>query len=713
MKRIDRFTKNSKGGLLLVEIVKSKLITVFLLLAVFLFAALPALAATIDLPKTGQTISYASGDDGDIQSGVAWPEPRFEDNGDGTVTDRLTGLVWAQDAGTPTVNVCTGGKKSWGNALNYIACLNSNNYLGRNDWRLPNINEIEGLINCSETNPAAWLNNQGFSNVQSYYYNSSTTFALDSNHELMADMAVGSVLEGNKGLASGYYVWPVRAGQHDSLDSTYPANIWKTGQTVSYAAGDDGDLQRGVTWPSPRFIDNDNEMVTDNLTGLIWTKDANAPGPSICNPGVDPTWQEALDYVACLNTNSFLGYNDWRLPNRKELYSLIDFSNYAPALPSSHSFTNVQSNHYWSSTSTTYLSNADSAWIIYMLYGFVYRDTKGFPGTYVCNVWPVRGGTLTDIDTTPPSLSITSHSDGQHVTTSSITLVGTASDAGLVDNGIQQVTVNGSRADNDTAIGSGTANWSKLVNLNAGANTITIIAYDNSSNHNQTSQTITIYYDQPMPDISVSPALLKFGEVIIGSISTPQTVTIYNTGTTNLVISLINIIGADTGMFSVTIGGPNPCPSLKPTIVPGNDCTVNVTFSPTSKAQKIAALSVSSNDTDEDPVGVSLSGVGKIVKLTRPNGQEIWKSGTTERITWQTMSEPPTPVAKFRLHYTKDGGNTWKIIATPLGNPGWYDWKVLTVLSTKKRCKVKVVLLDSLGRIIGTDVSDKVFTIQP
>jgi hypothetical protein len=57
------------------------------------------------------------------------------------------------------------------------------------------------------------------------------------------------------------------------------------------------------------------------------------------------------------------------------------------------------------------------------------------------------------------------------------------------------VTVNGVEASNDMATGSGTANWSKEVSLSAGANTITVIAYDNSSNHNQTSQTITIYGD--------------------------------------------------------------------------------------------------------------------------------------------------------------------------------------------------------------------------
>lgn len=56
------------------------------------------------------------------------------------------------------------------------------------------------------------------------------------------------------------------------------APVERTGQTTSYAAGDDGDLQRGAIWPNPRFTDNGNGTVTDNLTGLIWLKDANCFG---------------------------------------------------------------------------------------------------------------------------------------------------------------------------------------------------------------------------------------------------------------------------------------------------------------------------------------------------------------------------------------------------------------------------------------------------
>ncbi len=68
-------------------------------------------------------------------------------------------------------------------------------------------------------------------------------------------------------------------GIYDGDNSTiYTAAVPKTGQVTSYSPGDDGDLQRGVPWPNPRFTDNADGTVTDNLTGLIWLKNANAFG---------------------------------------------------------------------------------------------------------------------------------------------------------------------------------------------------------------------------------------------------------------------------------------------------------------------------------------------------------------------------------------------------------------------------------------------------
>jgi len=157
------------------------------------------------------------------------------------------------------------------------------------------------------------------------------------------------------------------------------APVAKTGQTTSYATGDDGDLQKGVASPTPRFFDRLDGTVTDNLTGLMWAKDANLAGAM--------TWAEALAYANNLSFgNAGCGgpYTDWRLPNANELASLVDKSNYNPALPTGHPFSNVQSSYYWSST--TLAGYTDSAWHVSMGYGLVYYYTK----TTSYPVWPVR-----------------------------------------------------------------------------------------------------------------------------------------------------------------------------------------------------------------------------------------------------------------------------------------------------------------------------------
>ena len=186
---------------------------IMLICPVFLFAG------AVDLPKTGQTTCYdesgnvidcaETGQDGDIQAGVDWPEPRFEDNGDGTVTDHLTGLVWLKNAN------CA-GSMNWYDALTYCTNL-ANGSCGltdgsvAGDWRLPNIIELESLVNAEESNPAAWLNTQGFSNVQLSYYRSATTYAgftICAWHVVMHNGNVYYNFKSNRN-----YVWPVRTGQ--------------------------------------------------------------------------------------------------------------------------------------------------------------------------------------------------------------------------------------------------------------------------------------------------------------------------------------------------------------------------------------------------------------------------------------------------------------------------------------------------------------------
>lgn len=167
------------------------------------------------------------------------------------------------------------------------------------------------------------------------------------------------------------------------------APVEKTGQTTSYATGDDGDLEKGVTWPSPRFTDNGDGTVTDNLTGLIWLMNANCGGQM--------TWNQALNDCntlasgSCgLTDDSVAG--DWRLPNVKELQSLIHYGFCAPCLPDAAGtsqwsegdpFFAVQSDRYWSST--TYAGYTGAAWFVSMGSGYVFSVDKG---SYY--VWPVR-----------------------------------------------------------------------------------------------------------------------------------------------------------------------------------------------------------------------------------------------------------------------------------------------------------------------------------
>ena len=161
------------------------------------------------------------------------------------------------------------------------------------------------------------------------------------------------------------------------------APVAKTGQTTIFATGDDGDYEMGVANPSPRFTDNGDGTVTDNLTGLIWLQYASCFGSR--------NWATALIDCNLLNSGECgltddTVEGDWRFPNVKELQSLIDFGQLTPALPSGHPFTSVQSNTYWSST--TYAGITGYAWSVYMSNGNVLFNINA--NHYF--VWPVRGG---------------------------------------------------------------------------------------------------------------------------------------------------------------------------------------------------------------------------------------------------------------------------------------------------------------------------------
>ena len=219
------------------------------------------------------------------------------------------------------------------------------------------------------------------------------TFTTNNSAQLTGTMPSNTLSSANATVAAGYYAATTLTNVDTDLratniaqgvtifgvtGTTYKATLPKSGQTNSYQTGDDGYYEKGAAWPSPRFtIQANTNCVMDNLTGLIW---ARRVGMQVTGWSNAIVFCEALDYG---------GQTDWRLPNRRELMSVMDDGQEDPALPAGHPFSidPMASLLYWSSTS--YAGNVeDYAWFTELDKGTWDIATKG--ATY--NIWPVRGG---------------------------------------------------------------------------------------------------------------------------------------------------------------------------------------------------------------------------------------------------------------------------------------------------------------------------------
>ncbi len=161
------------------------------------------------LPATGQTGCYGpegeellcagSGQDGDLRMGRPWPEPRFEVSECG-ITDKLTGLCWMRNADL------AGKRVTWQEALDAVAGLNSG-ARGERAWRLPNINELESLVDCSRHSPAL-PEGHPFIEVREGYW-SSTTSMFEPDWAWALYLTKGAVGVGQK-WGAHFHAWAVR-----------------------------------------------------------------------------------------------------------------------------------------------------------------------------------------------------------------------------------------------------------------------------------------------------------------------------------------------------------------------------------------------------------------------------------------------------------------------------------------------------------------------
>lgn len=177
----------------------------------------PVSEAPAPVPQTGQTQCWdaagtlipcaGTGQDGEFQAGVPIPSLRLSDNGDGTVTDNLTGFIWLKDA------FCGGGR-TWADALALANTLASGN-CGLTDgsvpgnWRLPNVKELQSLFDFGEPDPAL-PEGHPFLNVSSVWRWSSTTWVDSPSAAYVVLVNVGYTRAFSKDTTAA--VWPVRGG---------------------------------------------------------------------------------------------------------------------------------------------------------------------------------------------------------------------------------------------------------------------------------------------------------------------------------------------------------------------------------------------------------------------------------------------------------------------------------------------------------------------
>ena len=305
-----------------------------------IFMGLVLILSAGKLPDTGQTNSYTDtfGEDSDYTIHA----PVYIDNGNGTISDSITKLIWQKG---------DGGEMTWEDAIVYADSLT----LGlHDDWRLPTPGEAFNILNLDRLNPA-----------------------LDTDYFIISDAEY----------------WWTSAQRADD-----PERIWVTNtgggigphpKTETISAGGSKRYHvrcvRGDQSVS-KFINNNDGTVSDSSTGLLWQQ---------TEPGI-MSWEAALTYCEQLELGE---YDDWRLPNIKELRTICDEGYINPSINTNY-FPGAMANRYWSST--TEINGPSRAWFVNLKYGLTSYEEK----TIQLNVRAVRGGIkrATRVDVEPVDL---------------------------------------------------------------------------------------------------------------------------------------------------------------------------------------------------------------------------------------------------------------------------------------------------------------------
>ncbi|RME75967.1 MAG: DUF1566 domain-containing protein [Chloroflexi bacterium] len=320
----------------------------------------------------------------------------YTDHGDGTVTDNVTGLTWQK---TPPQQDFT-----WQDAADYCQSLT---LAGYDDWRLPNVKELFSISDFSSGWP--YLDTRYFHLVNEdnitkdeQYWTSTRYVGVTAEGGANAAFGVNHATGHIKAYpaqppdqAEGMRSQPPTGQPEQGAPPRSPAGRTEQGAPPQPPSGQ-VDVQgpppgggglgspfgkyvrcvRGTEYGNNNFVDNGDGTITDNATGLMWAQ---------ADSGVGMTWEEALAWVQQKNAENYLGYSDWRLPNVKELQSIVDYTqapgasdpaNEGPAIDPLFSISSITNEagdadypYFWTSTSARFQACGDYYYAWYVAFG--------------------------------------------------------------------------------------------------------------------------------------------------------------------------------------------------------------------------------------------------------------------------------------------------------------------------------------------------------
>jgi hypothetical protein len=306
-------------------------------------------------------------------------QPLFIDNGDGTISDKRTGLMWQK---TPTFK-----RYLHNEAITYARDAVIGEY---NDWRVPTIKELYSLVwYKGEVNYTTPANSTPYIQTDFFDYKYDSK-PLNGQYWSSTPYLVGTIQGDNR---PGAYCVDFAQGY---------MMVTPTGNGSTIYADTDGCFVRLVRgqksiYGTNVFTDNSDGTITDSATGLMWQKS---------DDGNTYNWKEALSVA---KNSSYAGYKDWRIPNIKELQSIVDYSKTTTPMIDNGYF-KLSDPDCWIWTCTTHNDIPNSA--NYISFGKSYSKASSSDTKYID--WYGAGAQVSDIKSGDPNtnkLSGSRHND--------------------------------------------------------------------------------------------------------------------------------------------------------------------------------------------------------------------------------------------------------------------------------------------------------------